>query len=104
MAARSLLSARDMRVALAIVFALGLTHAVAVTRVAADDLGTDEARAGMCDDFDGLPFVFCVAMCEARECDRLPPGDERCVTLAKGFATVTNGTLPPCSVPARGAI
>jgi hypothetical protein len=80
------------------------TQAVAATRVAADDLGTDETRAGMCDDFNGLPYVFCVAMCEARECDRLPPGDERCATLAKGFATVTNGALPPCGVPMRGAI
>lgn len=51
----------------------------------------------MCEDFDGLPFVFCVAMCEARECDRQAPGDERCAILAAGFATVTNGATPPCS-------
>jgi len=104
MTARRLLTARDMRVALAIVFALSLTHVVATTRVAAGDLGTDETRAGMCEDFEGLPFVFCVAMCEARECDRLPPGDERCETLARGFAAVTNGASPPCSVPMHGAI
>jgi len=104
MTARRLLPARDMRVALAIAFALSLTQVAFPTRVAAGDLGTDESRAGICDDYEGLPFVFCVAMCEARECDRLPPGDERCETLAKGFSTVTNGATPPCTVVTRGAI
>jgi hypothetical protein len=63
----------------------------------ADEVGTDPSRAGMCDDFDGLSFVFCVAMCEARECDRLPANDDRCETLAQGFASVSNGAAPPCS-------
>jgi hypothetical protein len=86
-----------MRVALAIVFALGLTLASAPLRVSAEELGTDPSRAGMCDDFDGLPFVFCVAMCEARECDRLPASDDRCAALAQGFASVSNGAVAPCS-------
>jgi hypothetical protein len=51
----------------------------------------------MCDDFDGLSFVFCVAMCEARECDRLPANHDRCETLAQGFASVSHGAAPPCS-------
>jgi len=86
-----------MRLALAIAFALALTCAPASTIAADDEPGTDESRAGMCEDFQGLPFVFCVAMCEARECDRQAPGDERCAILAAGFATVTNGAKSPCS-------
>jgi hypothetical protein len=88
-----------MRPALAIAFSLILSVASAGSLARADDLGTDESRAGMCDDFGGLPFVFCVAMCEARECDRLDADDQRCEVLARGFATVTNGAAPPC--PAR---
>jgi hypothetical protein len=76
----------------------------AVPNASAAALGTDDARAGMCDDFDGLPFVFCVAMCEARECDRMPAGDERCDALADGFASVTNGAVPPCPVAMHGAV
>ncbi len=86
-----------MRSALAIVFALALTAAFAPPAHPTEELGTDPSRAGMCDDYDGLPFVFCVAMCEARECDRLPAGDERCAVLARGFANVTNGAAAPCS-------
>jgi hypothetical protein len=94
-----------MRRALAIAFSLLLSVASAGPLARADDLGTDESRAGMCDDFDGLPFVFCVAMCEARECDRLGADDERCGVLARGFATVTNGAAPPCGAPSgRGTI
>lgn len=85
-----------MRPAIAIAFALALSFAPASTLAANVEPGTDEARAGMCAAFDGLPFVFCVAMCEARECDRQAPGDERCATLAAGFATVTNGATSPC--------
>jgi len=51
----------------------------------------------MCEDFDGLSFVFCVAMCEARECDRQPAGDDRCERLARGFASVSNGGVAPCA-------
>jgi hypothetical protein len=86
-----------MRLALAIAFALALICAPASTIASNDEPGTDDSRAGMCEEFEGLPFVFCVAMCEARECDRQAPGDERCAILAAGFATVTNGATSPCS-------
>ena len=85
-----------MRSALAIVFALILTISLLVSPAVSLEPGQDETRAGMCADFDGLPFVFCVAMCEARECDRQPVGDDRCELLAKGFASVTNGAVAPC--------
>ena len=88
-----------MRVALAIVLALALACVAAPVRTSADEPGTDESRAGMCDGFDGLPFVFCVALCEARECDRQDPGDERCTVLARGFANATGGMTPPCAAP-----
>ncbi len=92
-----MLFARAMRLALAIALALSL--AGVVTPLGAETLepGTDETRAGMCDDFEGLPFVFCVAMCEARECDRQDPGDERCGVLARGFSRVSGGATPPCA-------
>lgn len=93
-----------MRRAFAIGLAVALVTAFAAPKAQADVLGTDETRAGMCDEFDGLPYVFCVAMCEARECDRLAPGDERCEALADGFASVTNGAAPPCPVPGRGSV
>lgn len=83
--------------------ALALAAAVTDPSVDAQVLGTDERRAGMCDAYDGLPFVFCVAMCEARECDRLGSTDERCEVLAEGFAAVTNGATAPCSSASRGA-
>ena len=91
-----MLPARDIRSAFAIVFALILTISGPASPAASLEPGEDETRAGMCEDFDGLPFVFCVAMCEARECDRQPVGDDRCELLAKGFATVTNGAVAPC--------
>jgi hypothetical protein len=50
----------------------------------------------MCHDFPGLAFGFCVALCEARECDRQPPGDERCGVLRRGFDRATGGVEPPC--------
>jgi hypothetical protein len=94
-----------MRRALAIAFSLALVVLSASPMVGAGELGTDETRAGMCDDFDGLPFVFCVAMCEARECDRLSPDDHRCEVLARGFASVTNGGVSPCdSSSSRGGV
>lgn len=51
---------------------------------------------GICDSFDGLAFAFCVAMCEARECDQRPVYDERCATLRNGFERVTGGQSAPC--------
>jgi hypothetical protein len=56
----------------------------------------DETRAGMCGDFSGLAFGFCVALCEARECDLQPPDDERCAVLRRGFERATGGVEPPC--------
>jgi hypothetical protein len=89
-----------MRLALAIVFALALAAVAVPSNAPADEPGTDELRAGMCEGFDGLSFVFCVALCEARECDRQEPGDERCAVLARGFASASGGMTPPCAVPA----
>jgi hypothetical protein len=94
-----------MRLALAIVLALSLAGVAAPLAAETSELGTDETRAGMCDDFEGLSFVFCVALCEARECDRQDPGDERCGLLARGFSRVSGGARPPCtSTPASGSI
>jgi hypothetical protein len=56
----------------------------------------DETRAGMCADFSGLAFGFCVALCEARQCDLQPPSDERCAVLRRGFERTTGGLEPPC--------
>jgi hypothetical protein len=58
--------------------------------------GTDPSRAGWCAAYDGLAFTFCVAYCEARECDRAPVGDERCAIIRRGFGRVTDGDAPPC--------
>jgi hypothetical protein len=93
-----------MRLALAIGLALALSGAPSPSAFSAPEPGTDELRAGMCDGYDGLPFVFCVALCEARECDRQAPNDDRCVVLARGFARVTGGTPPPCTATSRPAI
>jgi len=57
---------------------------------------TDETRAGMCEDFSGLAFGFCVALCEARECDLQPLDDKRCAVLRRGFERTTGGIEPPC--------
>jgi hypothetical protein len=84
--------------------ALAFLAASAGASLATEILGTDETRAGMCDAYDGLPYVFCVAMCEARECDRLGASDDRCVVLAEGFAAVTNGATPPCASASRAGI
>lgn len=92
-----------MRRALAIVFACGFLIGFASSvRAAGDDappavLAPDnDARAGMCDAYDGLAFTFCVALCEARDCDLLDADDTRCVLLRRGFADVSGGATPPC--------
>jgi hypothetical protein len=64
--------------------------------MAGADPGTDATRAGMCERFTGAAFTFCVAYCEARECDRQPAGDERCQLLRRGFDRVTGNGQPPC--------
>ena len=86
-----------MRSAHAIAIALALNCLISPISGAAFESGTDETRAGMCEDFDGLAFVFCVAMCEARECDRQPVGDDRCEVLAKGFSSMSTGAVAPCA-------
>jgi hypothetical protein len=98
-----LLGAIAMRRALAIAFACGFLMGAASPRVsAAKDFADappreqEDARAGMCDDFDGPAFTFCVALCEARDCDLLDAGDTRCTLLRRGFADVSGGVAPPC--------
>jgi hypothetical protein len=83
-----------MRFSLAILAALLLLGSGAPA--VAFEPGTDDARAGMCDRFGGVAFTFCVAYCEARECDRQPLSDERCMALRRGFDRVAEGILPPC--------
>jgi hypothetical protein len=84
-----------MRLSLAIVSAIVLLNVATLSALAAE-VGADESRAGVCGDFDGVAFTFCVALCEARECDRQPSDDARCALLRHGFARVTGGALAPC--------
>jgi phage-related baseplate assembly protein len=56
----------------------------------------DEARAGMCAELSGVALGFCVALCEARQCDLRPDDDERCAILRRGFERATGGLPPPC--------
>ena len=96
-----------MRRAFAIVSACALLIPALPARSTAGDTGASvdvqlESRAGMCDGFDGLAFTFCVALCEARACDQVAAGDERCALLRRGFARVAARARPPCDggVPA----
>jgi hypothetical protein len=99
-----LLSAIAMRRALAIAFAyaflMGAAAPAGAAPIEAPDapLVADNAddRAGMCDAFDGLAFTFCVAICEARDCDLRADEDERCGVLRSGFARVSRGAAAPC--------
>jgi hypothetical protein len=97
-----LLFASVMRRASAIVFACALLiSSPPAHAVDPGDLASDvelELRAGMCDAFEGLSFTFCVALCEARACDRRDAADERCSLLRRGFARVAGGANPPCDV------
>ena len=83
-----------VRFAIAFAFALALLTAPAAS--GAFDPGTNPERAGMCDAFEGLAFTFCVALCEARECDRRPLDDYRCEVLRRGFDRVSDGRRAPC--------
>jgi hypothetical protein len=94
-----LLSDWDMRFSVAILAALLLLSWG--TPVGAFEPGTDDARAGLCNSFAGVAFTFCVALCEARECDRQPVGDDRCMALSRGFERATDGAVPPCVRTAR---
>lgn len=55
-----------------------------------------ENRAGICQRYQGLPFAFCVAYCEARRCDERPLSDERCQVIKRGFYRVAGSRLLPC--------
>jgi hypothetical protein len=92
-----LLFASAMPRAFAIVFACALLLTTVRASVDADaTVDALAARAGMCEAYDGLAFTFCVALCEARACDQVDPGDERCAILRRGFARVTSGAPSPC--------
>jgi hypothetical protein len=81
-------------------FAVILVSAMALampTRAAGPLVELPASRAGMCDAYDGLAFTFCVALCEARECDRRASDDARCALLARGFARMTRGGVAPCA-------
>lgn len=81
------------RIAFAVMFAL-LTAIPSM--IAAAQPPTGETRAGMCEEFSGLTYGFCVALCEARQCDLQPASDERCAVLRRGFDRASGGVHPPC--------
>ena len=83
------------KITIALTVALLFT-AAAPSAAAERQPGTDERRAGMCENFSALPFAFCVALCEARECDLQPSDDERCAVLRRGFERASGGLPPPC--------
>ncbi len=99
-----MLRAIAMRRALAIAFACGFLMGAASPRLStANDFADvppapeqEDARAGMCDDFDGPTFTFCVALCEARDCDLLDADDAHCLLLRRGFSNVSGGASLPC--------
>jgi len=93
-----LLLALAMPRALAILFASAVIILAPTSRVGAHVHGaSSDERAGMCDAFDGISFTFCVAFCEARECDLHAADDARCAILRHGFARATGGSSPPCT-------
>ena len=69
---------------------------VAPTRALTPPAEADETRAGMCAEYPGLAQAFCVALCEARECDLRPNDDERCAILRRGFERASGGVRAPC--------
>jgi hypothetical protein len=107
-----------MRSALAIAFACGLLIGGPCSAVARTinkrllfpeaprvplALQPDDTRAGMCDAFDGLAFTFCVALCEAHECDLLGTDDSTCALLRRGFARTSDGAAAPCDADVSSA-
>lgn len=81
------------RIALAVMFAL---LSAIPSMIAAAEPSADATRAGMCEEFSGLAYGFCVALCEARECDLQPASDQRCAVLRRGFDRASGGIQPPC--------
>jgi hypothetical protein len=80
----------------AITLTLALLLAAGPSSGVVREPASDETRAGMCGEFSGLAFGFCVALCEARECDLQSTDDERCAVLRRGFDRATGGLEPPC--------
>ena len=94
--ARRLRASSGMTDKIVVVLILALLWVAAPSAAAKREAGPDETRAGMCKDFSGLAFGFCVALCEARECDLQSPGDQRCAVLRRGFERASGGHQPPC--------
>jgi hypothetical protein len=92
-----------MRRALAILFAWAFL-ALPLVPPHAQEIPLEDDRAGMCDAFEGLSFTFCVALCEARECDLLAAGDTRCALLRRGFERAAAGAVPPCTFGVASAV
>jgi hypothetical protein len=92
-----------MRRALAIVFASALV-AVVVRPAWSDEPAPSDDRAGMCDAYEGVSFTFCVAYCEARDCDVLAADDARCALLRRGFESTTGDTALPCDLAGTAAV
>ena len=80
---------------IALTFAI-LMVAAPLSAAAEREAGTNDRRAGMCEEFSALAFAFCVALCEARECDLQPSDDQRCTVLRRGFDRASGGLQPPC--------
>ncbi len=85
-----------MNRALAILFAIFFLSVTGHSAAAEYDLQLAEARAGSCTSFEGVAFVFCVALCEARACDVRDPADRRCSVLRRGFSRAAGGQMAPC--------
>jgi hypothetical protein len=84
-----------MRRAFAVLFAIVSLSLVTVPAAADTVASADDDRVGLCAPFEGIAFVFCVALCEARMCDRLDRDDARCGVLRRGFSRTT-GEAAPC--------
>ena len=84
------------RNAIAVLLIGALLQFAMPSRAATLQTEADESRAAMCAEFSGVALGFCVALCEARQCDLRPDDDERCAILRRGFERASGGLLPPC--------
>lgn len=92
-----MLTAGAMRRALALLSAIAFLVLAGPPYATADaDVNAADERAGSCAGFEGVAFVFCVALCEARACDLRDPDDARCAVLRRGFSRTAGGLAPPC--------
>lgn len=85
-----------VRDTIATLLASALLFVAAPSRVVPLQAGADDVRATMCSQFSGVALGFCVALCEARQCDLRPQDDERCAILRRGFDRASGGLTPPC--------